>query len=116
MLGGNHFLNLTSNIFENNLAKLAGAAIYFNNSILVESPKQNNVFIGNKAALFANDFYTFPVRTIYFDGQEKNLTKYKYLALKNVLPGITNITLNFLILDYYGQIIKSLNGRYFSYF
>ena len=79
MLGGNHFLNLTSNIFENNLAKLAGAAIYFNNSILVESPKQNNVFIGNKAALFANDFYTFPVRTIYFDGQEKNLMKYKYL-------------------------------------
>ena len=94
---------------------MAGAAIYFNNTVLAESPMENNIFIGNKAAIFANDFYTFPVRAVYFNDEEKNLMKYKYVAFNNVVPGITNINLNFAVVDYYGQIIKSLEQMFFFY-
>ena len=74
---------------------------------------KNNIFIGNKAAIFANDFYTFPLRAVFFNDEQKNLMKYKYVSFNNVVPGITNINLNFVVVDYYGQSIKSLDLMFF---
>ena len=99
-------MNLMNNYFINNSAMLGGGGIYFSNKLLAQSPYQNNDFIYNTAS-FANDFLTFPTRI--------KLTNYKILNKKKaysltVIPGITQTSLEFDLVDYYGQTIKSING------
>ena len=99
-------MNLMNNYFINNSAMLGGGGIYFSNKLLTQSPYQNNDFIYNTAS-FANDFFTFPMRI--------KLTNYKTLNKKKaysltVIPGITQTSLEFDLVDYYGQTIKSING------
>jgi hypothetical protein len=64
-------------------------------------------------ANFANDFYTFPVRLKLqlFDGLNWINDSISYSL--NLVPGVTNVKLlHFEIVDYYGQTIQSLNGRF----
>jgi len=103
---------LTRNIFQNNFAYLGGAGIYFNNKLLLESPIKTNYFNRNKA-LFAHDFYTFPIR-VHFTANNNFMSwinKSKYSL--DLVPGVTNINLQFFVVDYYGQTILSLPSRFF---
>ena len=106
-------MQLTDNVFVNNIAYLGGGGIYFHNKLLKESPRANNKFINN-TAYFANDFYTFPIRLHFQDSlYYKSMVNKSTYAL-NIIPGITNIKLlHFDLVDYYDQPIKSLNNRYF---
>ena len=101
-------MNLMNNVFDNNIAISGGGGIYFKNKILNEFPLKYNKFSRNKA-LFANDFYTFPAKVGFQD--DKNfkswLNKTQY-AIK-IIPGMTQINLNFYVLDYYGQNIITVN-------
>ena len=93
---------MTTNVFKNNRAQFGGGGVYFNNKLLVESPNKYNIFESNKAD-FADDFFTLPIR-IRFNGNKT--------SIDNVVPGVTSIQLNFEIIDYYNQTIRSLNGRF----
>ena len=76
-------------------------------------PNNTNAFINNRAN-FANDFYTFPLRLQLFDGL--NWINESLYTL-DLVPGITNVKLlHFEIVDYYGQTIQSLNGRFIFYY
>ena len=102
-------MNLTQNYFKNNFAFLGGGGIYFENKLLSVSPYQNNIFLDNIAP-FANDFFTFPVRLKLINNKSiSSSSKNKAYSL-NVVPEITLTSLNFAVVDYYGQTIKSLNG------
>ena len=101
-------MDLKNNIFERNFAIFGGGGIFFRNTLLKDSPYLSNTFQGNKA-LFANDFYTFPVKINFQDdGNFKSWVNKSKYAIKMV-PGITKINLNFAIVDYYGQTLKSLS-------
>ena len=108
-------LDLKNNVFHNNSAIYGGAGIYFKDKLLQESPNKYNTFIDNKA-FFAPDFYTFP-RKVYFQDDkhfQSWVSKSKYTI--TLIPGITQINLNFSLVDSYGQTIKSVNRFFFSYF
>ena len=99
---------MKNNVFTNNSAIYGGAGIYFKDKLLKESPDKFNIFSGNKA-FFAPNFYTFP-RKVYFQ-DDKNfkswISKSRYAM--TLIPGITQINLNFSVVDYYGQTVKSVN-------
>ena len=101
------------NNFINNKAILGGGGIYFQNKLLPEPPDQNNNFTNNTAG-FANDFFTFPVRLRFTDNQTFyswiNKTSYSF----TVVPGITQKSLYFDVVDYYGQTIQSMSGGFFQ--
>jgi len=110
-------MNLNQNIFKNNSALLGGGGIYFQNKLLSESPYQNNHFIDNTAD-FANDFLTYPVRLKLIQNKTFQSSKNKKAYSISVVPGITQTSLYFNVVDYYDQTIKSLNGGFifpFSY-
>ena len=113
MLGDNVVMNLTNNNFKNNSAFIGGAGIYFNNKLFSESPYQQNNFVDNKAS-FANDFLTFPMRLKITDSTYlrslSSLTDKTYSL--SIVPGITETSLYFDVVDYYGQTVKSLNGGF----
>ena len=99
---------MKNNVFTNNSAIYGGAGIYFKDKVLKESPDKFNTFSGNKA-FFAPNFYTFP-RKVYFqdDNHFKSwISKSRYTM--TLIPGITQINLNFFVVDYYGQTVKSVN-------
>ena len=100
-------MNLKNNNFTNNSASLGGGAIYFNNKL---TSCLNNTFKDNKA-LFANDFYTYPVRLRLIDNNGYDSLYNISLYHLSLVPGITFLNLTFEIMDYYNQTIKSLNGR-----
>ena len=102
-----------NNVFQNNIAIYGGAGIYFKNKILKELPSKNNLFIQNKA-LFANDFYTFPIRVHFQDDMKFKSWINKSIYTITVIPGITELNLNFFVVDYYGQTLKLLN-RFFLF-
>ena len=114
MLGGNSFFTLKGDTFQNNFASIAAGAIYFNYTVLIESPRKNNIFIGNKAAIYADDYCTFPLRVICSSKEDNNLTKSKkdFVKFDDVIPGMTLLQMNFSVVDYYGQIIKTLNETF----
>ena len=114
---------ITENEFRKNFALMGAAGIYLVNSF-DRIDFFRNYFSDNKA-IYGNDYATSPFR---FCLQRKNFNSCyqedgnKQIKIKNV-PGITEINLDFLILDYYGQIINSLNDgvselslRYFDDF
>lgn len=86
--------------------------IYFDNTVPHESPKKANVFINNTADIFANDFLTFPIRAVYVNETEKKQPGFR--IFRNLVPGISALNITFVIVDYYGQIFKSLNANYSS--
>ena len=100
-----------NNVFQYNFASFGGAGIYFKNKILKQSPSQFNTFSHNKA-LFANDFYTFPIKVRFQDDRNFKSWINKSIYSITIIPGITQINLNFFVVDYYGQTLKSLN-RFF---
>ena len=104
-----------NNVFYNNHAIYGGGGIYFKNKILKFSPYQlNNTFKENKA-LFANDFYTFPIKVLFQDNRNfKSWVKNSNYVM-NITPGITQINLNFSVVDYYGQTLKTMNRYFFLY-
>ena len=104
-------LVLKNNLFDNNTAIYGGGGIYFKNKILKESPYKFNKFLRNKA-LFASDFYTFPIKVRFQDDKFKSWVN-KSTYTMTLIPGFTQINLNFSIVDYYGQILK-LNRFFFS--
>jgi len=107
-------MKLMENVFRNNSAVLGGGGIYFKNQLLAESPYQNNTFTKNKA-YFANDFFTYPVRLKFTDNQTFHswINKTSYSLI--VIPGISQLSLYFDVVDYYGQTIKSINGGFYFF-
>ena len=105
-------MDLMNNIFENNIAINGGGGIYFKNQILKESPSKFNTFKGNKA-FFANDFYTFPIKVIFQNDKNFKSWVNKSSYAITIIPGFTEINLNFSIIDYYGQTMKLVNRFYF---
>jgi len=114
ILDDNAFMNLTKNSFKNNSALLGGGVIYFKNKLLAESPYETNIFTEN-TAYFANDFFTFPVRLQVTDNQSFYSWINKSTYSLSVTPAITETSLYFSVVDYYGQTIKSMNGRFFLF-
>lgn len=107
ILGENFIMNLSNNLFKNNVALFGGGGIYFNNKILIESPRENNIFQDNTAH-FANDFLTFPMRLALV---QSNLSKTRQKPYSlTIVPGMTEISLHFEVIDYFGQTIESING------
>lgn len=108
----NRLIELNGNIFINNKAKLAGGAIYMEKHYQRIDPFFNNTF-RNNLGLFGNDVSSPPFKMIMsYDGKIlfQKLTK-SYLY-KNIVPGISSINLNFIIVDYYEQEIISLDQGY----
>ena len=83
------------------------------NKILKESPYNYNIFRLNKA-LFANDFYTFPIKVRFQDDNKFKSWVNKSSYAITIIPGFTQINLNFSVVDYYGQTI--LVNRFFFIF
>ena len=103
-------MNLTKNIFKNNTATIGGGGIYFKNKLLAQPPNETNIFIDNKAN-FSKDFLTFPVRLKFISEKTfPSWIKNKPYSL-SVVPGITQTSLYFDIVDYYHQTIQSINGQ-----
>ena len=105
---------MIANIFRNNVAQWGGGGIYFNNRVFKEMPNSTNLFINN-IANFANDFYTFPLRS-HLNNTFNWINVDNMYALVDIVPGTPIPSLQFEIVDYYGQTIQSLNGRYFSFY
>ena len=105
---------MKNNVFKHNFAVFGGGGIYFKNKILIKSPYEFNTFSNNQA-LFANDFYTFPVKVRFQDDKYFKSWKNKSRYSITVVPGITNFHLNFSVVDFYGQTIKSINGYFLSH-
>ena len=103
---------MRKNNFTNNVAIFGGGGIYFQNKILKESPYRSNIFKENKAQ-FANDFYTFPASVRFQDDLKYKSWVNRSAYSLNIIPGLTQINLNFSIVDYYGQNLRLLNRYYF---
>ena len=103
---------MKNNFFHNNSAIYGGAGIYLKNKLLKESPDKFNTFRDNKA-YFAPNFYTFPRKVYFQDGKhfQSWVSKSRYTI--TLIPGITQIDLNFSLVDYYGQTVKSVNRFFF---
>ncbi len=105
----NAYLILNENSFENNIAFYEGGGIFiknnFQNFIL---NKTSNKFHSNIAA-FGNDYASTPNKLRL---KQKSYTFRTSLFNISVIPGITNVNLNFEILDFFNQTITTLNGRY----
>ena len=100
---------LNENSFENNIAFYEGGGIFIKNNF--ENfifKKTSNKFTNNKAE-FGNDYASSPNKL-----RLKNTSKTFHGSLFSisVIPGITNVNLNFEILDFFDQITTTLNGRY----
>ena len=104
---------MINNTFENNHAIYGGGGIYFMNKLLKESPYQSNTFSHNKA-LFANDFYTFPLKVRFQDDKKYKSWVSKSSYAITIIPGFTQINLNFSVIDYYNQTI--FLNRFYSTF
>ena len=102
---------MTNNVFENNFAIYGGGGIYFKNKILDESPYKFNTFRFNKAS-FANDFYTFPIRVYFQDDNKFKSWVNKSGYRMTIVPGTSKIKLNFYVVEFYGQTVKTLNMRF----
>ena len=105
-------ITIQRNVFQNNAAQSGAAAIYLMNNYQNIDVYKTNTMINNKA-FYANDISTPPYKL-------KFITRLKYNSSKNnntkfnltMTPGVSNESLYFEVLDYYGQTIKSLNGSY----
>ena len=106
---------LMQNVFERNTAIAGGGGIYFNDTLLKESPYKYNIFHQNEA-FFANDFYTFPVRVQFQDENNFKSWKNKSMYVMKIIPGISEVNILFAVVDYYGQILKLINGFVLFYF
>ena len=107
-------LNLEGNLFESNYAILGGAGLFMETNFYKIKIEENNKFINNYA-LYGNDYSSPPFRMKYMQKNNKNLfysQNNQSLIKITVMPGITNIKLYFVIFDYFGQHIKSLNGEF----
>ncbi len=99
---------MKNNFFHNNSAISGGAGIYFKDKLLKESPEKINTFSGNKA-FFAPNFYTFPRKVNFQDDQYFKSWVNNSRYTMTFVPGITQVNLNFSFVDYYGQVVKSVN-------
>ena len=107
-------LNLEGNLFESNYAILGGAGLFMETNFYKIKIEENNKFINNYA-LYGNDYSSPPFRMKCMQKNNKNLfytQKNQSLNKITIMPGITNINLYFVILDYFGQYVKSLNGEF----
>ena len=102
---------MKNNVFKHNFAVSGGGGIFFKNKILKESPYEFNTFSNNQA-LFANDFYTFPIKVRFQDEKYFKSWKNKSSYSITIIPGITSLNLNFSVVDFYGQIIRSIKGYF----
>ena len=106
---------LMNNVFQRNTAINGGGGIYFNDALLNESPYKYNTFHQNEA-FFANDFYTFPVRLQFQDENNFKSWKNKSMYVMTIIPGMSEFNIFFDVIDYYGQILKLINGLVLFYF
>lgn len=102
-------LNLQNNQFLNNIALYGGGAIYFQNKFDLMKFKKENFFFLNSAQ-YGNDYATRPIRFQLFNNKrfsEYSNKKQQYIL--QIIPGQTEINLNFQLLDYFENHITSIN-------
>ena len=104
-------LNLTGNSFIKNFARY-GAAVYLANKFNEINIFDTNLFFHNYAIYGTNDTGSPPFRLKLCKSQNCDKFYQKSLSSFSMIPGISNITLNFEIVDYYGQAINYYNGSY----
>ena len=97
----NYSLTLNNNQFINNYAVYGGGGLFFDNNFYKFSSYINNVFRGNNAS-YGENFTTSPMRIKIINQKNKNYHNAKFIKII-VIPGITELTLNFQILDYFGK-------------
>ena len=89
-----HSFQLYNNVFIKNIAIYGGAGLYLENNFYNLMPNKANIFNKNQG-IYGNDFTTSPFRIKIINPKKiRNLT---------ILPGITEISFVFQILDYYNQ-------------
>ena len=100
----NFLIILNNNSFENNFAFNGAAGIYLNNKFEQIDPLKNNSFKNNIGFNLESPPFKIRLNSSNFD-----LYKTGRNAL-NLIPGISNLSLNFKIVDYYGHHISYFNG------
>ena len=90
------YMRLFNNNFINNFALYGGAGLYIENNFYNFFPNKNNFFIGNKA-YYGNDFITSPFRLKLMNKKTNENNK--------IIPGISQISLDFSIIDYYNNTL-----------
>lgn len=94
------------------MALYGGGGIYFKNKLPFNnlSPNKTNTFKDNEA-LFSNDFYSFAVRAEFYDNNNYHSLINKNKLALSLIPGFTNFSLYFSVVDFFGQTLKSLPLR-----
>lgn len=98
-------LELTLNEFNSNFAIRGAAGIFLKNHFEKITLATHNIFKNNKAS-YANDYSTTPFR---LEIKNKNFKTSKKITNLIIVPGITNLQLDFQFLDYFGQLITNLD-------
>ena len=104
-------IQLESNTFKDNKAKYGVAGVYYASNYDNIDPFKNNSFINN-LALYGNDVGTMPYQIRLINNINNNLLRNKKQYNLNMISGVSTINLIFNVLDYYGQVMKSLSGSY----
>jgi len=97
---------LQRNIFNNNMALIAAAGIYYAqlDKNIDSDIQKNNKFWNNKAG-YGQDFSSPPFR------MNQNLNKFgsqNFNHLTTIIPGITSLNFSLSVLDFYNQKIMNL--------
>ena len=90
------YMKLFDNRFINNFALFGGDGLYLENNFYNFFPNSANSFIGNKA-YYGNNFITSPFRLKLMN--KKTNENYK------IIPGISQLSFDFSIIDYYNSIV-----------
>ena len=94
----NFLLNLNRNVFDKNLAKFGAAGIFMKNKYEKIKPQEKNTFYDN----FGYDYET-PAFELKLNVPNFNATKNRTRYSLQLTPGVSNPTLEFDLLDYYGH-------------
>ena len=97
-------MTLNNNSFANNFATHGAAGIYLNNKFEQLDPFKTNIFKSNVGFNVETSLFKFSLNSsnFYFDKKGRKSL--------NLIPGFSTLTLNFQIVDYYGQHISYYNG------
>ena len=103
---------MNQNTFINNSASVCGAVLYFkqlspSNNYLLE-----NVY-NNSTASYGKDFCSFPTHIKLQSDNYDNIIDDE-LKIFKIIPGFTNLNLNFILLDFFDQETFDINNGFIN--
>ncbi len=101
---------LKENLFLNNSAEVCGGILYFKKFPPSNNYAEDNFYKDNRAS-YGKDFCSLPTKIRLRIDNSDNFY-YESVSLK-VIPGITNMSLNFYFLDFFNQETKDINNGYY---